>query len=71
MGGVASGQDALELVLAGSSAISVGTATFGNPTAAISIRNQLRELCIERGFSSFQEVVGYAHRLDGQEYARE
>jgi dihydroorotate dehydrogenase (NAD+) catalytic subunit len=71
MGGVASGQDALELVLAGASAISVGTATFGNPTAAISIRNQLRELCIERGFSSFQEVVGYAHRLDDQEYARE
>lgn len=71
MGGVASGQDALELVLAGASAISVGTATFGNPTAAISIRNQLQELCIERGFSSFQEVVGYAHRLDDQEYARE
>ena len=67
MGGVTTGQDALELVLAGASAISVGTATFGNPTAAISVRNQLQALCIERGFTSFQHVIGYAHRLDDQE----
>jgi dihydroorotate dehydrogenase (NAD+) catalytic subunit len=67
MGGVTTGQDALELVLAGASAISVGTATFGNPTAAISVRNQLQALCIERGFTSFQHVIGYAHRLDDEE----
>ena len=41
MGGVASGRDAFELVLAGASAVSIGTATFGNPTAVLQIRNQL------------------------------
>ena len=64
MGGVANGRDAFELVLAGANAISVGTATFGNPLAAISIKNELEELCISRGFNSFQEVIGYAHRAD-------
>ena len=64
MGGVANGRDAFELVLAGANAISVGTATFGNPLAAISLKNELEELCISRGFNSFQEVIGYAHRAD-------
>ena len=41
MGGVTSGRDALELVLAGASGISVGTATFGNPNAAMQIKNKL------------------------------
>ena len=44
MGGVASGRDALELILAGASGVSVGTASFGNPTALISIQNELRAL---------------------------
>jgi len=62
MGGVASGKDALELVLAGASAISIGTATFGNPTAAISVKEELKVLLDERGFEKFQDAVGYAHR---------
>ncbi|MEI6039672.1 MAG: dihydroorotate dehydrogenase [Actinomycetes bacterium] len=63
MGGVASGSDALELVLAGASAISVGTATFGNPTAVIKVRDELQELLIQRGFDNFSDAVGFAHRL--------
>lgn len=62
MGGVCSGRDALELICAGASGVSVGTATFGNPTAAISIKNELLGLLRERGFSSMKEAVGYAHR---------
>jgi len=62
MGGVVNGRDAFELVLAGANAVSVGTATFGNPMAAISIRNELEELCISRGFTSFGDAVGYAHK---------
>ncbi|MEI6811970.1 MAG: dihydroorotate dehydrogenase [Actinomycetes bacterium] len=64
MGGVRSGRDAFELVLAGASGISVGTATFGNPTALIDIQKQLRELLITKGFSSFRDAVGFAHRND-------
>jgi dihydroorotate dehydrogenase (NAD+) catalytic subunit len=62
MGGVASGRDALELILAGASGVSVGTASFGNPTALISIQNELRDLLAARGFTTLQQAVGYAHR---------
>ncbi len=62
MGGVSNGRDALELVLAGASGISVGTATFGNPRAAMDIKNELESLLVERGFASFSEAVGYVHR---------
>ena len=62
MGGVSNGRDALELVLAGASAISVGTATFGDPTAVIKIRDELESLLIERGFNDFISAIGYAHR---------
>ena len=62
MGGVASGRDALEMILAGASGVSVGTASFGNPTAIISIQNELRELLAQRGFTSLSQAVSYAHR---------
>ena len=61
MGGVTSGRDALELVLAGASGISVGTATFGNPKAAMQIKNELLTLIQERGFNSFKDAIGAAH----------
>ena len=62
MGGVASGRDALELILAGAKGVSVGTASFGDPTAIITIQNELKELLKARGFTSVAEAVGYAHR---------
>ena len=62
MGGVASGRDAFELVLAGASAVSIGTATFGNPTAVLQIRDQLSELLLDRGITDFRDAIGFAHR---------
>ena len=62
MGGVSTGRDAFELVLAGASAISIGTANFGNPIAAINIKHELSELLVEKGFKTFQDAVGFAHR---------
>ena len=62
MGGVASGRDAFELVLAGASAVSIGTATFGNPTAVLQIRDQLSELLLEKGITDFRDAIGFAHR---------
>jgi len=52
----------LELVLAGASAVSVGTASFGNPMAALQIRNELSELLTQKGFSNFRDAIGFAHR---------
>ena len=65
MGGVSSGRDALELILAGASGVSVGTASFGNPTALIQIRDELQALLAARGFATMSQAVGYAHREDG------
>jgi len=62
MGGVSSGRDALELILAGASGVSVGTASFGDPTAVISIQNELRALLAARGFATLSQAVGFAHR---------
>ena len=62
MGGVSTGRDALEMILAGASGVSIGTASFGDPTAIISIQNQLRDLLAQRGFTSLKQAVGYAHR---------
>ncbi len=62
MGGVSTGRDALELILAGASGVSVGTASFGNPTAIINIQRELQELLAQRGFISLKQAIGYAHR---------
>ena len=65
MGGVSNGRDALELILAGASGVSVGTASFGNPTALIQIRDELQTLLAARGFATLSQAVGYAHREEG------
>jgi dihydroorotate dehydrogenase (NAD+) catalytic subunit len=62
MGGVSNGKDAFEMILAGASAISVGTATFGDPTALIKIKDELAQLLTERGFDNFRDAIGFAHR---------
>ena len=62
MGGVASGKDAFEMILAGASGVSVGTASFGDPSAVYRIQNELREILSSKGFASVKEAVGFAHR---------
>jgi dihydroorotate dehydrogenase (NAD+) catalytic subunit len=62
MGGIRSGLDALELILAGASAVSVGTAVFGDPGAPVRILSELRVALGERGFERVADAVGYAHR---------
>jgi len=62
MGGITNGRDAFEFILAGASAVSIGTATFGNPTAVIKVRNELSAILQERGFESLSDAIGFAHR---------
>ena len=56
------GKDALEMILAGASGVSIGTASFGNPTAIMKIQNELRQILTDKGFSSLREAIGFAHR---------
>jgi len=62
MGGIRTGLDALEFVLAGASAVSVGTATFNDPSAPARVAKELAIALAERGFSRFEDAIGYAHR---------
>ncbi len=62
MGGVRSGHDALEMVLAGANAVSVGTSIFNDPSAPMRIQNELEQELRSRGFSKFSQAVSYAHR---------
>jgi dihydroorotate dehydrogenase (NAD+) catalytic subunit len=61
VGGVRTGLDALELVLAGAAAVQVGTVAFHDPSAPLRVRDELAEALRHRGFSSFADAVGYAH----------
>jgi dihydroorotate dehydrogenase (NAD+) catalytic subunit len=62
MGGVRTGLDALELILAGASAVSVGTVVFHDPTAPARILRELAAALAERGVERVADVVGLAHR---------
>lgn len=64
MGGVSSGRDALEMIAAGASGVSVGTASFGSPTAIPTIHSELKNLLAAKGFTSVREAIGYAHRIE-------
>jgi dihydroorotate dehydrogenase (NAD+) catalytic subunit len=62
MGGIRSGLDALQFVLAGASAVSVGTAVFNDPSALTRIAYDLAEALAARGFARLSDAVGHAHR---------
>lgn len=63
MGGIRSGADALEMILAGASAVSVGTSIFNDPSAPWRIQRELREELGNRGFGKLTDAVGYAHTV--------
>jgi dihydroorotate dehydrogenase (NAD+) catalytic subunit len=48
-------------VLAGASAVSVGTAVFGDPSAPVRVLAELEAALHERGFASLADAVGFAH----------
>jgi dihydroorotate dehydrogenase (NAD+) catalytic subunit len=60
-GGVATGTDAVELLLAGASAVGVGTATFADPRACWRITAELVQWCEDRGVARIAELTGGAH----------
>lgn len=67
MGGISSGRDALEMIAAGASGVSIGTASFGNPSALVQIQSELKELLLAKGFASLRDAIGFAHRLEDSE----
>ncbi|RDW17901.1 dihydroorotate dehydrogenase [Oceanobacillus chungangensis] len=60
MGGICSAEDVLEFLLAGASAVAVGTANFGNPLVCKEIIDELPDVLSRYGFASVQEAMGKA-----------
>lgn len=58
MGGVSKGADAAQLMLAGASAVAVGTALFADPFAPLKVRDGLAELAEQQGLSAVRELTG-------------
>jgi dihydroorotate dehydrogenase (NAD+) catalytic subunit len=63
MGGVMTGQHALELMLAGASMVSIGTAIFHDPSACARILRELDDELARRGIERLSDVIGLAHEL--------
>jgi len=61
VGGVAGGDDAAELLLAGARAVQVGTATFADPRAPARVLHELERWAGRRGLSRIDETIGGAH----------
>lgn len=59
MGGIMTADDAIEFILAGASAIQVGTASFIDPAASIKILEGIEKYLTERGYSDIKEITGY------------
>jgi dihydroorotate dehydrogenase (NAD+) catalytic subunit len=58
IGGIATAEDALEFILAGASAVQVGTASFVNPNAGVEVVEGLRSYCEEQGIERLASLVG-------------
>jgi len=58
LGGIMNATDAIEFMLAGSTAIQVGTANFIDPQVSVKIIDGIKSYCEENGFSSAMDLVG-------------
>lgn len=62
MGGIMTPTDAIEFLLAGATAIQVGTASFIDPEAPLKILDGIAEYLNRKGFSDIKEITGFINR---------
>ena len=58
MGGIATGEDAIEFIMAGATGIAVGTANFRNPKATVDVLDGIKEYMNQYGIKSLDEIRG-------------
>jgi len=61
-GGISSAEDALEFIMAGASAVQVGSATFGNPRASLDVLEGIERFMEKEGIKSLSEIIGSARQ---------
>jgi dihydroorotate dehydrogenase (NAD+) catalytic subunit len=62
MGGIMTASDAIEFILAGATAVQIGTASFIDPQASVKILEGIESYMIEKKFSDLSEIVGYINK---------
>jgi dihydroorotate dehydrogenase (NAD+) catalytic subunit len=62
MGGIMNTSDALEFLLAGASAVQIGTASFIDPQASVKILEGIEEYLLRKGFNDICEIIGYINK---------
>lgn len=62
MGGIVTAEDALEFILAGATAVAVGTGNFIDPQATIHVIEGLEKYCLDNGINDINQLVGAAKR---------
>ena len=58
MGGVSKGSDAAQLMLAGATAVAVGTAMFADPFAPLKVRDELSDIAAKQGLERVAQLTG-------------
>ena len=58
LGGIRTASDAIEFIIAGASAVAVGTATFADPTCATSLVEGIKQYCIKNGIRNVKDLTG-------------
>jgi len=58
LGGITTGKDAIEFMMAGASAVQIGTVNFMNPMAGKEIIEEIEGFCREQGIKDINEIVG-------------
>jgi dihydroorotate dehydrogenase (NAD+) catalytic subunit len=61
-GGITSAEDALEFIMAGASAVQVGSATFGNPRASLDVLEGIKRFMEKEGIKKLSEIIGVGRR---------
>ena len=56
IGGITSGEDAVEFLIAGAKAVQIGTANFIDPVATLNIIEGIRKYCLSNGMKSLSEL---------------
>lgn len=59
MGGISTPEDALEFILAGATAVSVGTANFFNPRATIEVIDGIERYMVKKGVEDINDLIGF------------
>jgi dihydroorotate dehydrogenase (NAD+) catalytic subunit len=66
MGGICTGRDALEFIMAGASAVAMGSALFHDPLAAVRVIEELERYCDGMGIADWRSLIGAAWKGGGR-----